>query len=57
MWVCLSGAFLSIVAHRERPAQILVRARLAGDIVPRAAVGLPWAPLTADYVQHPIGEV
>lgn len=32
MWVFLNDAFLSIVAHRDRPGQLLVRARHAGDI-------------------------
>lgn len=32
MWVCLPDSFLSIVAHRERPGQLLVRARVAGHI-------------------------
>ncbi|WP_295581409.1 hypothetical protein [uncultured Lamprocystis sp.] len=32
MWVFLSDAFLSIVAHRDRPDDLLVRARIAGDL-------------------------
>ena len=32
MWVFLNNAFLSIVAHREQPDAMLVRARLPGDI-------------------------
>lgn len=32
MWVCLSGGFLSIVAHRDKPGVLLVRARRPGDI-------------------------
>lgn len=32
MWVFLSDAFLSIVAHRTRAGYVLVRARKAGDI-------------------------
>ena len=32
MWVYLTDALLSIVAHRDRPGHLLVRARFAGDI-------------------------
>jgi hypothetical protein len=32
MWIFLSDAFLSIVAHRDKPGVHLVRARAAGDI-------------------------
>lgn len=32
MWVVLNNAFFSIVAHRERPNELLVRARAEGDI-------------------------
>ena len=32
MWVYLTEAMLSIVAHRTRPEHLLVRARLPGDI-------------------------
>lgn len=32
MWVFLREAFVSIVAHRDKPGVLLVRARLAGDI-------------------------
>lgn len=32
MWVFLSDAFLSIVAHRDQPDDLMVRARLPGDI-------------------------
>ena len=32
MWVFLSDAFLSIVAHRDDPDALLVRARRQGDI-------------------------
>ena len=32
MWIFLSDSFLSIVAHREQPDMLLVRARSAGDI-------------------------
>lgn len=32
MWVYLTDALLSIVAHRDRPADLLVRARFDGDI-------------------------
>lgn len=32
MWIFLNDAFLSIVAHRDRPDDLLVRARAPGDI-------------------------
>lgn len=32
MWIFLNDAALSIVAHREEPGTLLVRARIAGDI-------------------------
>lgn len=32
MWIFLNNAMISIVAHRDRPAALLVRARLRGDI-------------------------
>lgn len=32
MWVFMSNSFLSIVAHRDNPNLLLVRARAAGDI-------------------------
>ncbi len=32
MWVFLSDAFLSIVAHRTKPGVLLVRARVRGDL-------------------------
>lgn len=41
MWVYLTDALLSIVAHRDRPGELLVRARFDGDIeavFPGAAV-------------------
>ena len=40
MWVFLSDAFLSIVAHRDRPDDLMVRARLPGDLE-RALPGYP----------------
>jgi hypothetical protein len=50
MWVCLSDAFLSIVAHRDRPEDLLVRARVAGDIE-RVFPGFPVSQTTqADYL-------
>ncbi len=50
MWVCLSDAFLSIVAHRDRPDDLLVRARVAGDIE-RVFPGFPVARTPkADYL-------
>ena len=32
MWLCLNDAFLSIVALPGHPDELLVRARIAGDI-------------------------
>lgn len=32
MWVFLSGSMLSIVAHKDNPDMLHVRARVAGDI-------------------------
>jgi hypothetical protein len=32
MWVFLNDSFLSIVARRDQPGMLLVRARKAGDI-------------------------
>jgi hypothetical protein len=32
MWIFLSDSYLSIVAHRETPDALLVRARRSGDI-------------------------
>jgi hypothetical protein len=51
VWVFLTDSFLSIVAHRDRPGDLLVRARRQGDIenvFPSAEVSLdehadyPW---------------
>ena len=41
MWIFLNNAMLSIVAHRDKPDILLVRARVKGDIeaiFPQAAV-------------------
>jgi len=49
MWIYLNDAFLSIVAHRDDPGILLVRARRQGDIeraFPAAAVKVTGA---ADY--------
>ena len=32
MWLCTSNAFLSVVADRDNPDRLLVRARVAGHI-------------------------
>lgn len=32
MWIFLNDAFVSIVAHREKPEHLHVRARIAGDL-------------------------
>lgn len=54
MWLYLSDAFLSIVAHQEEPDSLLVRARCAGDIervFPHAKV---WRTPTADYLYRAV---
>ena len=41
MWVFLSDAFLSVIAHRDEPDLLIVRSRIAGDIeraLPEASV-------------------
>lgn len=50
MWIALPDAFLSIVAHRDKPSVLLVRARIEGDIertFPGARVEVT---PTADYL-------
>jgi len=32
MWIFLSDAFISVVAHRDKPDSLLVRARRQGDL-------------------------
>ena len=32
MWIFLKDSFFSVVAHRERPKHVMVRARYSGDI-------------------------
>jgi hypothetical protein len=32
MWVCLSDAFVSLVAHRDKPGVLIARARRPGDL-------------------------
>lgn len=32
MWILMNNSMLSIIRHRDRPDDLLVRARLAGDI-------------------------
>jgi hypothetical protein len=32
MWIFLNDAFLSVVAHRDEPDHLHVRARIAGDL-------------------------
>ena len=32
MWIFMNDAFLSIVAHRDKPDHFMVRARLNGDL-------------------------
>jgi hypothetical protein len=41
MWIFTSDSFLSVVAHRDKPDQLLVRSRIEGDIqraIPEADV-------------------
>jgi hypothetical protein len=54
MWVFLSRSFLSIVAHRDKPNHLLVRARIKGDIeavFPNAEV---FTDDTADYLYRAV---
>jgi hypothetical protein len=56
MWICLNNAFLSVVADRDRPEQVLVRARkekhlksflaLSADTKKREIITTP----QADYI-------
>lgn len=62
MWVFLNDAFVSIVAHRDKPDTLMVRARFAGDLqrlFPSRAKQVKRTP-SADYlfrVEVPRGEV
>ena len=38
MWVFLNDAMVSAVAHRTKPGQLMVRARLAGDLIMGVAI-------------------
>lgn len=49
MWIYLNDAFLSIVAHRDEPAMLLVRARVNGDIERVFRWANVLATPTADY--------
>ena len=49
MWVFLSNSFLSIVAHRDKPDTLLVRARRAGDIEATFPQAATWEDRQADY--------
>lgn len=54
MWVFLNDAFLSIVAHRDQPGQLMVRARFPGDIERTFdAVDVAHTP-TADYAYRAV---
>lgn len=49
MWIFMHDAMLSIVAHRQKPGVLMVRARERGDIrrvFPKARV---WSTPKADY--------
>lgn len=45
MWIHTDTAFVSIVAHRDRPADLLVRARTRRDL---EAFGVPESEITVD---------
>jgi hypothetical protein len=32
MWICLNNAYISIVAHRDLPDHLMIRARRKGDL-------------------------
>lgn len=49
MWIFLNKAFLSIVAHRDKPDRLLVRARRAGDIEAVFPYVDTWEDTHADY--------
>jgi hypothetical protein len=49
MWIFLSDSFLSIVAHRDKPGVLLVRARRAGDIEAVFPDGKTRVDETTDY--------
>lgn len=49
MWVFLNSSFLSIVAHREKPDVLLVRARRKGDIEAVFPEAATWKDAKADY--------
>jgi hypothetical protein len=49
MWIFLNNAFLSIVAHRDKPDLLLVRARAEGDIKRTFPDSEIWEDPVADY--------
>jgi hypothetical protein len=49
MWIFLNDSFLSIIAHREKPGILLVRARKAGDIEALFPNAKTWVDANADY--------
>ena len=49
MWICLNDAFFSIVAHRDEPESLLVRARREGDIEKYWPLAKSWKDDKADY--------
>jgi hypothetical protein len=49
MWIFLNNSFLSIVAHRDKPDRLLVRARRAGDIKAVFPSADTWEDSRADY--------
>lgn len=49
MWIILNDAFVSIVAHRDKPDVLLVRARVEGDIERALPGAQVWTDPAADY--------
>ena len=49
MWIFMNDSFVSLVAHREKPGMLLVRARKAGDIEALLPEARTWQDPGADY--------
>ncbi len=49
MWIFLNDSFLSIVAHRDKPGMLLVRARKIRDIGAVFPGAQMWVDKSADY--------
>ncbi len=50
MWLCTSNAFLSVVADRDNPDRLLVRARIAGHIERVFPTAQTFTDTGADYL-------